>query len=128
MDSLNSDGSGALALEPRHASWFAPAADGLLRDLGILGFSEPFTNLLTQGMVLNEVFFRKPASGRIVYYNPADVDVQVDDVGGSGDSYCSLTGASTERVDTRVLQAVFAFERGSRPIYVGQQMDLFIEE
>ena len=32
-------------------------------------------------MVLNEIFFRKPASGRVVYFNPADVDVQVDEKG-----------------------------------------------
>ena len=32
-------------------------------------------------MVLNEIFFRKPASGRIVYYNPADVDVESDERG-----------------------------------------------
>jgi len=53
----------------------------VMRDLGLTALDEPFTNLLTQGMVLNEVFFRKPASGRIVYYNPADVDVQVDEKG-----------------------------------------------
>ena len=53
----------------------------VMRDLGLTQVEEPFTNLLTQGMVLNEVFFRKPASGRITYYNPADVDVQVDDKG-----------------------------------------------
>ena len=29
-------------------------------------------------MVLNEVFFRKPAAGRIQYFNPADVEVQLD--------------------------------------------------
>ncbi len=39
----------------------------------------------------------------------------------------SLTGSSAERVDTRVLQVLFAFERGTLPIYVGQQMDVFIE-
>ncbi len=39
----------------------------------------------------------------------------------------SLTGESTERVDTRVLQVVFSFERGQLPLYVGQQMDVFIE-
>jgi leucyl-tRNA synthetase len=50
----------------------------VMRDLGLTGIAEPFTNLLTQGMVLNEIFYRKPASGRITYYNPADVDVQVD--------------------------------------------------
>lgn len=39
----------------------------------------------------------------------------------------SLTGSSTERVDTRVLQVIFSFERGELPIFVGQQMDVFIE-
>jgi leucyl-tRNA synthetase len=53
----------------------------VMRDLGLTDTIEPFTNLLTQGMVLNEIFFRKPDSGRITYYNPADVDVQVDERG-----------------------------------------------
>ncbi|HEX8013345.1 MAG TPA: efflux RND transporter periplasmic adaptor subunit [Casimicrobiaceae bacterium] len=39
----------------------------------------------------------------------------------------SLTGDATERVDTRVLQAIYSFDRGDLPIYVGQQMDVFIE-
>lgn len=39
----------------------------------------------------------------------------------------SLTGDSTERVDTRVLQAIYSFKKGDMPIYVGQQMDVFIE-
>jgi HlyD family secretion protein len=39
----------------------------------------------------------------------------------------SLTGGSNERVDTRVLQALYAFERGNLPVFVGQQMDVFIE-
>jgi multidrug resistance efflux pump len=39
----------------------------------------------------------------------------------------SLTGDSTERVDTRVMQAVYSFERGKLPVYIGQQMDVFIE-
>lgn len=39
----------------------------------------------------------------------------------------SLTGDSTERVDTRVLQAIYRLERGKLPVYVGQQMDVFIE-
>ena len=39
----------------------------------------------------------------------------------------SLTGSSTERVDTRVLQVIYSFERPKdRPVYVGQQMDLFV--
>ncbi|MBV8879118.1 MAG: efflux RND transporter periplasmic adaptor subunit, partial [Planctomycetaceae bacterium] len=39
----------------------------------------------------------------------------------------SLTGDTSERVDTRVMQAVFSFERGDLPIQVGQQMDVFVE-
>ena len=39
----------------------------------------------------------------------------------------SLTGDSTERVDTRVLQALYSFDRKELPVYVGQQMDVFIE-
>ena len=39
----------------------------------------------------------------------------------------SLTGDSTERVDTRVLQVIFSFARGDLPIFVGQQMDVFID-
>ncbi len=39
----------------------------------------------------------------------------------------SLTGDSTERVDTRVLQAIYRFQDRNVPFYVGQQMDVFIE-
>jgi RND family efflux transporter MFP subunit len=39
----------------------------------------------------------------------------------------SLTGSSTERVDTRVLQVIYSFDRSALPAYVGQQMDVFIE-
>lgn len=38
----------------------------------------------------------------------------------------SLTGESTERVDTRVLQVLYSFNRDALPVYVGQQMDVFI--
>jgi ABC-type sugar transport system ATPase subunit len=39
----------------------------------------------------------------------------------------SLTGDSTERVDTRVLQVLYSFNRDTLPVYAGQQMDVFIE-
>ena len=39
----------------------------------------------------------------------------------------SLTGQSTERPDVRVLQVVYSFERAALPVYVGQQMDVFID-
>jgi HlyD family secretion protein len=39
----------------------------------------------------------------------------------------SLTGMSSERVDTRVLQVIYSLEDGALPVYVGQQMDVFIQ-
>ena len=39
----------------------------------------------------------------------------------------SLTGDSAERVDTRVLQIIFQMDRPTTPIYVGQQVDVFIQ-
>jgi HlyD family secretion protein len=40
----------------------------------------------------------------------------------------SLTGSSTERVDTRVLQVIYSLARpADLPLYVGQQVDVFIE-
>jgi HlyD family secretion protein len=40
----------------------------------------------------------------------------------------SLTGDSTERVDTRVMQVVYSFKRGKLPIYPGQLMDVYIDD
>jgi len=54
----------------------------VMRDLGLVsGVDEPFMRLLTQGMVLNEIFYRKEASGRTTYYNPGDVELKYDDKG-----------------------------------------------
>lgn len=40
----------------------------------------------------------------------------------------SLTGSSTERVDTRVLQVIYSFDPSTLPdVYVGQQLDVFIQ-
>ena len=39
----------------------------------------------------------------------------------------SLTGDTTERVDTRVLQVIYALAPGDFPAFVGQQVDVFIE-
>ncbi len=39
----------------------------------------------------------------------------------------SLTGDNRERVDTRVLQVIYGFEKPAFPVYVGQQVDVFIE-
>jgi multidrug efflux pump subunit AcrA (membrane-fusion protein) len=39
----------------------------------------------------------------------------------------SLTGGTTERVDTRVLQVIYAVEKSQVPLYVGQQLDVFLD-
>ena len=39
----------------------------------------------------------------------------------------SLTGASTERTDTRVLQVIYSFDHATLPVYIGQRMNVFIE-
>jgi multidrug efflux pump subunit AcrA (membrane-fusion protein) len=39
----------------------------------------------------------------------------------------SLTGDSTERVDTRVLQIIYRVERRDLPLFIGQQLDVFID-
>ncbi len=93
-----------------------------MRDLGLVKLDEPFKNLLTQGMVLNEIFFRKPAlpssptllpegegsvenparagipmgTGRITYYNPADVDAVVDAQGNRSGAVLRTDGQPVE--------------------------------
>jgi HlyD family secretion protein len=39
----------------------------------------------------------------------------------------SLTGDNSERVDTRVLQIIYRFDRPPFPVYAGQQVDVFIQ-
>jgi leucyl-tRNA synthetase len=52
-----------------------------MRDLGLVQYGEPFKNLLTQGMVLNETYYQELPDGKKVWINPADVDVQMDEKG-----------------------------------------------
>ena len=53
----------------------------VMRDFGLVKFDEPFVNLLTQGMVLNETYYREDASSKKTWFNPADVDLTTDDRG-----------------------------------------------
>ncbi|HET8551815.1 MAG TPA: leucine--tRNA ligase [Gammaproteobacteria bacterium] len=57
----------------------------VMRDLGLLKIDEPFTNLLTQGMVLNQIWFRRDAEGRVTYYDPAGVKTGANDTGVAAD-------------------------------------------
>ena len=52
-----------------------------MRDLGLLKIDEPFTKLLTQGMVLNHIYSRRTAKGGKEYFWPKDVEHVFDDAG-----------------------------------------------
>lgn len=68
----------------------------LLRDAGYVDSDEPATNLLCQGMVIADTFFRSEADGSKTWINPADVDLQKDERG-------RVTGA-TLRADGQPVQ------------------------
>lgn len=53
----------------------------LMRDAGLVNSDEPFTKLLTQGMVIAETYFAHDAEGKKHYYGPTDVDVERDSKG-----------------------------------------------
>ena len=52
-----------------------------MRDLGLLDHGEPFTKLFTQGMLLNESFYREDASGKTRWFYPSEVAILHDDKG-----------------------------------------------
>lgn len=53
----------------------------LMRDVGLINSDEPFTRLLTQGMVTAETYYRIAADGKRSFYNPKEVAVTLDDKG-----------------------------------------------
>ncbi|WP_295391400.1 leucine--tRNA ligase [uncultured Thiodictyon sp.] len=53
----------------------------LMRDEGLVDCDEPFTRLLTQGMVVAETWYREDAEGRKEWFSPADVTVTRDEKG-----------------------------------------------
>jgi leucyl-tRNA synthetase len=53
----------------------------VMRDLNLITFDEPFQNLLTQGMVLNETYYSEEASGKKTWLNPLDVEPELDEKG-----------------------------------------------
>ena len=53
----------------------------VMRDLGLVNFDEPFTKLLTQGMVLNHIYSRRTPQGRTEYFWPEEVENQYDTKG-----------------------------------------------
>jgi len=53
----------------------------VMRDLGLVKVDEPFTKLLTQGMVLNHIYSRRNDKGGKDYFWPSDVEHVLDDAG-----------------------------------------------
>jgi leucyl-tRNA synthetase len=68
----------------------------VMRDLGLVQFDEPFANLLTQGMVLNEIYFRKSGTGRITYYNPSEIEWRLDEQGQRAQAVLMADGEPVE--------------------------------
>jgi leucyl-tRNA synthetase len=52
-----------------------------MRDLGLVSFSEPFRKLFTQGMLLNQSFYREVEGTRPRWFYPTEVEVDYDDKG-----------------------------------------------
>ena len=76
----------------------------VMRDLGLVKFGEPFTNLLTQGMVLNDIYsHREPAEGRKRCFYPADVDTRRD-----------ADGTEIHEVKTKELGTIQVVHEGHR--------------
>ena len=53
----------------------------LMRDEGVVQGNEPFTNLLTQGMVLADTFYREAENGKKTWFKPADIELEKDEKG-----------------------------------------------
>ncbi|HTT09090.1 MAG TPA: leucine--tRNA ligase, partial [Gammaproteobacteria bacterium] len=68
----------------------------VMRDLGLVKYDEPFSKLLTQGMVLNHIYSRRTDKGGIEYFAPDEVEPQHDSDG-------KITGAKS-RTDGRPIE------------------------
>jgi leucyl-tRNA synthetase len=52
-----------------------------MRDIGLIKYDEPFTKLFTQGMLLNESFYREEPNGKKRWFYPSEVEVTHDERG-----------------------------------------------
>jgi len=68
----------------------------VMRDMGMVGYDEPFTRLLTQGMVLNHAFFRRNDKGGIDYVAPENVEARRDGEGRIVGGTSKLDGSEVE--------------------------------
>ncbi|WP_018078206.1 leucine--tRNA ligase [Thiobacillus denitrificans] len=58
----------------------------LMRDEGLVSSDEPFANLLTQGMVVADTYYREDSSGKKTWFNPAEVELR------DGAAFCKTDG------------------------------------
>jgi len=87
----------------------------VMREMGLVAFYEPFSRLLTQGMVVGETFF-DDESGKRIYHHPADVTVTRDAKG-------KITGA----VSANDKQLKYGIERMSKSKGNGVDPDEMVE-
>ncbi|MEQ1668414.1 MAG: leucine--tRNA ligase, partial [Sulfuriferula sp.] len=64
----------------------------LMRDQGLFSHNEPFTRLLTQGMVIAPTFYRDIGDGKKDWFNPAEVEVRTDERGRPLDAILTADG------------------------------------
>ena len=64
----------------------------LMRDEGLVDNDEPFSKLLTQGMVIAETWYRQKEDGSKEWFNPADIDTQKDSKGEITDAVLKSDG------------------------------------
>ncbi|MGD9888401.1 MAG: leucine--tRNA ligase [Halothiobacillaceae bacterium] len=66
--------------KPPHPNPLPPAGEGAnAAPCASSSMDEPFKRLLTQGMVVADTYYREDAIGKKTWYNPADVEVELDD-------------------------------------------------
>jgi leucyl-tRNA synthetase len=68
----------------------------VMRDMGLVSFDEPFTRLMTQGMVLNHAYFRRSEKGGIDYFPPEEVEPAYDASGRISGGTLKSDGKSVE--------------------------------
>jgi leucyl-tRNA synthetase len=68
----------------------------VMRDLKLVSYDEPFSNLLTQGMVLNHIFSRRTDKGGIQYFAPDEVEPLKDEAGRITGAKCVADGSAVD--------------------------------
>ena len=68
----------------------------VMRDMGLVKMDEPFTRLLTQGMVLNHIYLRRNAKGGVEYFAPDTVAIEHDASGQVVGAHAKADGKPVE--------------------------------